>query len=226
MCRCGDGILTGEIDGRKAARTQRCKCWGCEHCAPKNAKRLRARSYAANCNRGFDLTIRHEPERTLEQETALLKATWRKFRLWWNRTYPNNKIECLTCWEIKGKRHVHLHVLARCGYVDQRVVQQFFWREIRSHKQWVKSLLNQKARIAYATKYVTKGLAKLKGTSRYSVTHGFEDRTREIPRDPFFEGMAWQLGVGKLTDYAQRWLSSGYNVDLDLEHDCCKVRPP
>jgi hypothetical protein len=226
MCRCGDGILTGEAPGRKAARTQRCKCWGCEHCAPKNATKLRARSYAANCNRGFDLTIRHEPERTLEEETALLKATWRKFRLWWNRTYPNNKIECLTCWEVKGKRHVHLHVLARCGYVDWRVLAQFFWREIRSHRQWVKPLLNQKARIAYATKYVTKKLAKLKGTSRYSVTHGFEDPNREIPCDPFYQGMTWLPSKQCLVTWCEERAMDGWQVDWPAGSDRATARPP
>jgi hypothetical protein len=226
MCRCGEGILTGTAAGRKAARTQRCRCWPCEYCGPKNARRLRARAFAAGCNRGFDLTIRHLPDRTLEQETELLKRTWRKFRLWWNRKHPHGKIEALTCWERKGERHVHLHVLARCPFVSQKLLSAFFAKEIRSPMQWVKALTNKKDRIRYATKYVTKELAKLPGTSRYSVTQGFEDRDRDIPRDPFYEGMTWLREDGTLAQYAHNWLSQGFDVDLHIERDYCKVRPP
>ena len=156
----------------------------------------------------------------------MLKKCWRKFRIWWNKKHPSNKIECISVWERVGERHVHLHVLARCGYVDRRVLVAFFQREIDSPMQWVKHLYSHAKRVAYATKYISKDLAKLPGTNRYSVTHGFDDKSKLFKPDPFYEGMTWEFSRDQVLDLAKRWLAQGFRVDLDVRRESCRAWPP
>jgi hypothetical protein len=226
MCSRGKGIIAGYAADRKAAKRARCKSWDCPHCAANRAKQLRARMFRARVNRGFDLTIRHIASRTLEEETRLLKQCWRDFRLWWNRTNPDEKIECLGVWELKGPRHVHMHVVARCPRVDWKVLQKFFWNRIRSHKQWVKDLTDKKRRVAYITKYVTKQLVKLAHTHRYSATHGFDEPSEDVKGDPFFAGLAVRWENRPLHAFARYWADEGHNVDYNHDAGTCVVHPP
>lgn len=226
MPRCGDGIIIGIAADRKAAIAHSGKSWDCPRCAKIRAKRLRARILAAGCNRGFDLTIRHLPHRTIEEETALLKDCWRDFRLWWNRNNPGKKIECMGFWEVTGDRHVHLHVVARCPYVPRPLLVRFFWNRLQSPLQGIKPLTNQTQRIKYAAKYVTKALVKLKGTHRYSATHGFDAPREPFAKDPFFQGLTWTWDSKTLLQFAQEHIEQAWQVDLSMERGRCCVRPP
>jgi len=226
MCASGDGIIAGEAAHGKAAFTIDCGQWACDECAPRMAKRLRARTIAAKPTKFFSLTIRHRPDRTLEQETELLKEAWRKFRLWWARQPRGCHIECGTFWELKGERHVHIHALARCGFVPRKVLRGWFARHYKSQEQDVREVKSAAQLAHYVTKYVTKDLVKLARTHRYSFTHGFEDKTATWERDPFFEGMAFAFENNKLPGFAHHWFSRGWSVDLQMERGRCLVRPP
>lgn len=226
MCDCGSGIIAADAGDRKAARTARCKTFECPICGPRRAAELRAKLYEARPNRFFTLTIRHLETRTLSEEVELLKGCWRRFRLWWNRTYPQKQIECCSIWELKGERHAHMHVLARCGFVPVNVLKAFFQKEIGSFKQDVRKIYDLKEVGRYITKYVTKDLVKLPHTHRYAPTHGFFKPSEPPPRDPFFDHMEWRFERQTLAQFAHYWVSRAWRIDLDMKHDLCTVRPP
>lgn len=192
MCKRVDGIIAGDSPFKKAARAACCNSWDCADCGPRKKRRLIAKCFAAQANRGFDLTIRHREDRTLQQEADLLQKWWRNFRRLWNRNNPNNKIRCISVWEIKGPRHVHLHCLARCGFIPVKKLRAYFWEHLRSHKQWIKPLDTPKKQRAYAIKYVGKDPAKLEGKHRYSVSKHFWKKTEETYQDPELEGLKWR----------------------------------
>lgn len=226
MCSCDTGIITGDAADRKAAFEPECGSWDCPRGAKAKARRIRARALAGNCNRGFDLTIRHLPHRTIEEEIALLKECWRDFRIWWEKQPRGGKIHALTVWECTGARHVHIHALARCNYVPVKILRRFFIQRINSPRQWIKDLTSKQQRIFYATKYITKQLIKLPHTHRYSFTHGFDEAKEPIPRDPFFQDMEWNYRKKPLWLFALNWMEAGWHVDLDEKRRRCLARPP
>ena len=226
MCASGQGIIAGEAAHGKAAFRSDCGSWDCPIAGERLSRRLRHKLASARPNRFFTLTIRHHPERTLEQEVELLKACWRKFRIWWAKQPRGFIIEECSIWELEGERHVHIHALARCAYLPVKILQAFFQREIDSFRQDVRTVRTAHQLAKYLNDYVTKGLTKLEHTHRYAATHGFFDNDEKLPGDPFFEGMTWGFDTRTLEEFAHHWLCRGWKTDLDMKRGRCKVRPP
>jgi len=110
---CGIWTVVGFGDGgvQKFHRLG-CKCWACEYCGPKKARRykhlIRQLAEQEHLTRFMTLTL--DPERIKGDSVRYLRGVWNKFRLYLRRKY-GSPIKYIAVLEFHKSGIAHLHVL-------------------------------------------------------------------------------------------------------------------
>jgi hypothetical protein len=217
MCDLGPGIIIGSAPGRKAVHERHCRRWECDECGPSKAAALRARARAGSPNRFVTLTCRTWRAETIPERADLLLKAWQRYRLWWRRENQCAKFEYVAVWEVGKKENVHLHILVRGPWLEQKQLSDFFGNEIDSPVVHVRAVRSVARAAKYAFKYITKDLIKIAGRHRYMFSHDYEPDASEFTPAAFFKEMSWDTSREKFAVAVQRCISEGYSHDCDFK---------
>jgi len=178
---CGRWSVAGEIEqeGKKYRHVARlgCKCWGCEVCGPKRARKLRYGIIKAARDRKLTrfLTLTLDPRYCEAKDSAVyVRKCWGKLRTYIKRRY-GQPIVFISVTEYQRNGYAHLHVLVD-RYIPQPWIQTA-WQAVGGGR-FVNIKQVDVHRIApYLSKYLTKDLFLTNfppGTRRYSTSRAIK----------------------------------------------------
>jgi len=167
----------------------RCRCWTCPDCHAARTARLCAEAKQGTPNTFITLTSRRRPEWTAAQAARKLAWAWRIIRAEYLREHGKHSMPFLCVFEKTKRGWPHLHIVARCKWLNQK------WLSKRM-KQLTDSPIVDVRRVGgagkvsrYITKYIGKDPYRFPGTKRYWRSQDYLDpspQEEEAPIIPYF----------------------------------------
>lgn len=144
-----------------------CKCWHCDECRPQRTSRLVYEAKLGNPNLFITLTITNPGHGSPDAAAIRLAHAWRKVRATFLREHGKSSLAFLAVFEKTKKGWPHLHIVARCKWLDQAWLAERMDAEIASPVCWVERIHGKSKVAAYVTKYISKNPERFIGSKRY-----------------------------------------------------------
>lgn len=145
----------------------RCRCWTCEECRSLRTYQLVSEAKRGEPDLFITLTSKRRPDLTADQAAVLLAHAWRKVRALYLRIHGKGSLEFLCVFERTIKGWPHIHIVARCRWLDQRWLAAQMGSEIESPVCWVERIHSKSKIAAYVSKYIAKNPERFEGVKRY-----------------------------------------------------------
>ncbi len=145
----------------------RCRCWHCDECRPDRAARLVYEAKSGNPTLFITLTTHRRPGRSPDAAARNLAHAWRRFRRQYVKAHGKGSLAFLTVFEATRQGWPHLHIVARCKWIDQRQLSKFMGAEIGAPVVDVRRIKGQSEVAGYISKYIGKNPQRFAGTKRY-----------------------------------------------------------
>lgn len=163
--------------GVKAHRV-RCNSWTCSYCAERRKKRLIKEAMLGRPNRFITLTVNPSDYRTPHEAARALSLAWRRCRDTLKRYHGHKAIESLAVFERHKSGYPHLHILARCSWISQKWLSNYFDQRINAPIVDIRYIKSRKSAIGYVTKYIAKNPFKFRGVKRYWRTANYSEKQK------------------------------------------------
>lgn len=212
MAYCGQHSLVKHAPGFKEAITLRCRSWTCPDCQPKRRARLIAQAIGGEPNTFITLTLPSHRAADAEDAVKELSRAWRIIRKRDGRRRKAKPIPFLAVVELTKAGTPHLHIIARCKWMDQAWLSNCM-AEIAQAPIVKIQRIDNKGRVAgYCAKYCGKDCAKIGTNKRYWQSRDFNLKPK--PEDDHMEegafwGAPWEM---KLRRVAQEYEARGWEV--------------
>lgn len=207
-------MATGEV----RAGAIWCKSWHCEYCAPIRQKQLQKQAVDGHPNRFITITSRYRPdEMTPDQAAQQLVHAWRMVVQRGKRKGIFKDIQYIAVFERTKKGWPHLHILARCSYIQQRWLSLRMEEYAESPIVDVRQVKSRKRAAWYVAKYTAKGPGKFDGCKRYWRTLGYDlsEKRADRPLHDHFQGY---LSHDHVSQVAHFYEIHRYEVEWESEH--------
>lgn len=215
MPYCGSSVLSTSEGADKRAIVLLCGAWTCEVCGPQRKEALIAFAMAGAPNKILTLTSRRRPDQTpLEAARALVRA-WRLIRRNLKHQHPKMRIEFLAIFEATKLGWPHLHILLRCGFIDQHHLAAEMLRLTDSPIVDIRAIKSRKGAAHYVSKYVGKAPGQFGKLKRFWSSKRWLPNKRE--RAVFKK--LWDRHQLSLGDWMDAWRSFGWNVHRVTERE-------
>ncbi len=145
----------------------RCRCWHCDECRPLRTYQLIEEAKAGNPDLFITLTSRRRPGLTPDQAAVLLAHAWRSVRAAYLRKHGRGSLPFLAVFERTKKGWPHIHIVARCRWLDQRWLSDQMRSLIGSPVVDVRRVHGKSKVAAYVTKYISKNPERFDKCKRY-----------------------------------------------------------
>ncbi len=145
----------------------RCKCWHCADCRPLRSWRLLQEAKAGKPDLFITLTWRTRASVTPGQAAVLLAHAWRTVRAAYLREHGPKSLPFLAVFERTKKGQPHIHIVARCKWLDHAWLSEQLGDLVDSPNVWVERIHGKSKVAAYVTKYISKNPERFEGTKRY-----------------------------------------------------------
>lgn len=164
---CSEETLVNSDARQGVAVTLRCKRWSCEICRPFNKRAVVRKAVEGRPTLFITLTVnpRHGADQD-ERARQLVKA-WRTIRRRATKKYRYKSIPFIAVFEKTKRGEPHLHILARCAWLDQRWLSAQASEEIDAPIVDVRKVTGEKQAACYCAKYVGKDPHVFRGTKRF-----------------------------------------------------------
>lgn len=216
MTLCGEACLVNHGISKVRAVTLRCRAWSCEYCAPWRCGRLIGLAKSGKPNSFITLTV--NPSSGVDQEArarALVDA-WRVVVRRAKRRYGYKSIPYLCVFEATKAGEPHLHILARCQWIDQEWLSNQMKTLIDAPIVDIRRINGARHVAHYVSKYVGKGPGQFGTCKRYWHTRDYPlDRPEKPPLDRSWNSL-WVIIDTPLCELRALWLMRGYL----LEYGC------
>jgi hypothetical protein len=215
---CGEGTIVKKSgDGHKIA-TLRCRSWGCPDCAPRRRRELIALARSGRPNTFITLTvasgIKGEP---WELAQRLAKA-WRTIVARAKRRYRYERIDYFAVFEATKKGLPHLHILARCAWIDQRWLSEQMNELLGSPIVDIRRIDGEGRSASYIAKYVGKSSHRFGKSKRYWCTQKYEHGKELRPwvhRIWTRHNSGWEISRLNLNDWTKIATRNGWHVERE-----------
>lgn len=164
---CGEEVIVNTNGKNGVAASLRCKCWGCEFCAPMNRRLLIRRGMKGQPNTFITLTVNPAFGDSPIDRARRLADAWRKYRRKYRRQYPSEKLPFLAVFEKTKLGEPHLHIIARSRWVDQKELSDFMRQELGAPVVWIERISKLAKVVWYVTKYVGKSPERFGSLKRF-----------------------------------------------------------
>lgn len=188
MTICRQYTLVKHHPEYKLVRCLKCRAWNCDFCAPERRAQLMALAASGEPQRFITLTINPRVGDDPESRLRLLARAWRLCVKRLRRLNPNVPLEYLAIVEETKKGEPHLHILARCDYIPQKLLSSIMAELIDSPIVDIRLIRNQGEVIRYVAKYITKAPKQFGRGKRYWSSRGYELEKPPHLQDPLPEG--------------------------------------
>ena len=145
----------------------RCRCWSCEECRPGRVKRLIHEAKSGKPTLFITLTSRRRPDRSPSWAARELVKAWRKIRSEYIKEHGAGSLAFLAVFEETKKGWPHLHLVARCKWLDQRWLSKRMAALHDSPVVDVRRVTGLDKVAHYVTKYIGKNPHRFEGAKRY-----------------------------------------------------------
>ncbi len=203
----------------------RCKCWTCYDCAPLRKKRLINECLAGAPDLFITLTSKRIPGGDPDQAAQQLVKAWRTVRARYIKAHGKSSLPFMAVFEATKNGWPHLHIVARCKWLDQGWLSQQMDALIQSPIVDVRRIKNTNKMVNYITKYCGKNPHRFQGVKRYWRSLAFikpapeeeevydEHNTKWIIVEEYFKRIrdTWALPI-RLTPKAYNSMRRYYGI--------------
>jgi len=167
MTLCTDLTLVKVETDHITVAPLRCRCWTCDHCQPVRQAKLVEEGMAGHPNMFLTLTVRPHFGRSPEWHARALVKAWRTVRRRAIKKYRYKSLPFMAVFEATQKGMPHLHILARCKWLDQAWLSDQMGQLLASPIVDVRRVDNPDRSVRYVAKYVGKEPHHFGTTKRY-----------------------------------------------------------
>ena len=157
-----------------------CKRWGCRHCGVVRAADLSRRIVEAKPNKFITLTVANS---NFDSPRHAYDETRRRLPKWSARVRKVvGEFEYCRVLEVTKEGWPHYHLLARCQYIPQATLSQFWAEQTASKIVDVRAIRDGQNSVNYCCKYLRKQAYCPFTTRRVSWTKNFFPKTKAEPK--------------------------------------------
>jgi len=145
----------------------KCKCWTCDECRPGRTKRLVEEAKSGKPDVFITLTSKRRASLTADQAAVLLAHAWRHIRAEYLRAHGKHSLPFLAVFEETKRGWPHIHIVARCKWIDQRWLSKRMKALHDSPVVHVRRVTGVEKVAYYISKYISKNPHRFEGVKRY-----------------------------------------------------------
>lgn len=149
------------------AEPLRCRSWGCDNCQPMRRSQLIALGLSGNPTSFITLTSSPETADEPVEAARRLVTAWRAIRKEACKRYGYKSLPFLAVFEATEAGRPHLHILARCPWIDQDWLSKLCDVLIAAPIVWIERVKDTKRAAAYVAKYCGKEPERFGTLKRY-----------------------------------------------------------
>lgn len=192
----------------------RCRCWTCEECAPGRKARLVHEAKNGRPNTFITLTVRRRAHWPADYAARRLAAAWRKVRAEFLRRNGHGSLPFLCVFEKTKKGYPHLHIVARCSWIDQKWLSKRMKYLIDSPVVDVRRVYGPNLVEHYISKYISKDPTRFAGTKRYWRSQDYLDPIRATLAMVRPHPEAWEIVKTHWRTLADTWAPMAGRVEI------------
>lgn len=212
---CTERSLVKHVGSTLHVSPLRCRCWRCDHCAPRRAKELRWQARNGAPTIFLTLTIRAGRFASPDAQARELKTGWTLLRQYLCRRLGWKSIPFLAVVEKHKNGWPHLHVLLRCTFIHHKLIRAWWVERFDSPMIFITRLHDARQAAVYVTKYLAKSPEAFLGCKRYWASRDYKLPDKDRPDfqhddDVWFEALTLTpIGMARLA------LTEGATVTFD-----------
>ncbi len=145
----------------------RCRCWSCDECRPGRTRRLVEEAKTGLPTLFITLTSRWRSDRTPSWAAQELVKCWRNIRRQYVYEHGKGSIPFLCVFEATKRGWPHLHIIARCKWLDQAWLSDQMAKKHNSPIVDVRRVHGLQKVAHYISKYISKNPHRFEGVKRY-----------------------------------------------------------
>lgn len=175
-------------------------------------------------NRFITLTSKYRPDEMTPDEAAQqLVHAWRMVIQRAKRNGLIKECQYIAVFELTKKGWPHLHILARCGWLQQAWLSHRLREYAESPRVDIRKI-KSKARAAwYVAKYTSKAPEKFQGCKRYWRTLGYDLSPKKADK-PLHDHFIGYLDQRNIEEVAEMYAAHDYHLEWQSEH--CFIAAP
>jgi len=210
LAACPRGTLVGLHGQSVLLWPSPCRKWNCNDCGPRKARVLASRIALTKARRFITLTTRYRANATPLDELDRMRAAWRTMWKRIRRRQGKAASGYLMVVESTRRGWPHLHIVADCAYVPQRLLSAW-WNELTSSPVVdVRKIESERGMARYLAKYLTKQHAAFSGRRRYSATWYWLPAAPKEPLEPEELPILWRYRQTPLDVLSASLEAQGY----------------
>lgn len=211
---CGDTqCLVKRVDDEIIVIPARCKCWHCEDCRPARVARLKYEARLGKPNLFVTLTWRVRAGVTPSQAAVLLAWAWRVVRAEYLRAHGPRSLDFLAVFEDTEAGWPHIHIVARCRWLDHAWLKKRMGKLIGSPVVWVTRIKGRRMIANYVAKYIGKNPHRFAGTKRYWRSLRYLKPRGTADAQDERQGASWEKIACNWRDQAGYFERAGFLVE-------------
>jgi len=223
---CGEASLVNHGHLKVRAITLRCRAWSCSYCQPWRTGRLIGLAKSGKPNTFITLTVNPKSGPNPEARARALVDAWRQVTRRAKRYYGYKTIPYLCVFEATGKGEPHLHILARCKWIDQKWLSAQMRQLINAPIVDIRRIRGSRHVAHYVAKYVGKGPGQFGTCKRYWHTRDYPvDRPEKPPLDTSWNSI-WTIVDAPLCRLRLAWWLQGFESAGDARSGYAEYKKP
>lgn len=226
MTLCGDASLVNHGVRKVRAVTLRCRAWSCTYCQPWRAGKLIGLAKSGEPDTFITLTVSQAAGTDPDARARALVDAWRVVVRRAKRRYGYASIPYLCVFESTKNGEPHLHILARCKWIDQSWLSDQMRDLIASPVVDIRRVHGGRHVAHYVAKYVGKGPGQFGTCKRYWHTRDYPlDPKTKKPLDTSWNGH-WEIVPEPVCAIALTCWMRGYVVTMEGDQGYFEGRKP
>lgn len=210
LCSEATVVNLGVQEGR--AVTLKCRAWSCDLCGPDRRRQLIALGKSGNPNTFITLTVNPESGSGPQARARALADAWRVIVKRAKRRYGYETIPYMCVFEATKKGEPHLHILARCRWLDQRWLSGQMADLTGAPIVDVRRITDPDRTAGYVAKYCGKDPHHFGTCKRYWRTRDYELSHFEREEPPGHWSSVWEIRDCSLEDQEARWIGNHWTT--------------
>ena len=226
MPYCGERSLVKHEEGGKVLLSVRCRSWLCPDCTDQRKRQLIAQAIGGQASTFITLTTRRRDDITAQDAAKMLSRSWRLLRLRIIRMKGWKVLPFLAVMEAHKSGWPHLHVLARCGFIDWHWLKAN-WIEITGSPGIRIDLIKSRSqRAGYCAKYCGKAKHKIGTAKRYWQSRDYDLRPKPEQTFKAAPGEGWDPDPWSIDRLIASFKSCGWTVERPSKWKALVRAPP
>ena len=225
MTLCTDMTLVKVEADQITIMPLRCRCWDCDHCQPIRKAILIEEAMTGHPNMFLTLTVKAQLPGSPERHARQLVKAWRTIRRRAIKKYGYKALPFMAVFEATKKGQPHLHILARCKWLDQAWLSDQMRQLMNSPIVDVRRVDNPDRAVKYVAKYVGKEPHHFGTTKRYwrSLDYLQPSPDEEDAPPPY---LTWKVVPRTPDDTLQWYARHGWNIANWTKEEYYLTRAP